>query len=257
MSTNDQALAAHASEIPTNERVLQVLACIARHGRAMSAKDLAAQTQLPLSTIYRHLIPLKKWGWVQEHAHSGAYEPGPLAVQLAWGFDQHSYLMEKAHAEIAQLVAKSGESVGLMVYLNGQVICLAMQDSAQALRCSFAKGRANSSVRGASAKALLAYLPAHLQHSLLAQQSDDSELNTLELMQQLELIRQQRYAVSENEIDQGVWGVSAPVFSEHAKLEASLSLMAPASRAQPRQQELIQMTLAAADRLSQQLSIHE
>ncbi|MFZ6751341.1 IclR family transcriptional regulator [Undibacterium sp. Ren11W] len=253
----DQPLSATAREIPTSERVLQVLACIARHGRAISAKDLATQTQLPLSTIYRHLAPLKKWGWVQEHAHSGCYEPGPLAVQLAWGFDQHSYLMEKAHAEIAQLVAKSGESVGLMVYLNGQVICLAMQDSVQALRCSFAKGRANSSVRGASAKALLAYLPEHLRQDLLAQQTDNAGLNTQELLQQLELIRQQRYAVSENEIDHGIWGVSAPVFSANARLEASLSLMAPASRAQPRQQELIQMTLAAADRLSQQLSFQE
>lgn len=239
--------------VPTNERVLQVLACIARHGQAISAKELATQTQLPLSTLYRHLAPLKKWGWVQEHAQTGAYEPGPLALQLAWGFDHHSYLMAKARPEIEQLVSRSGESVGLMVYLNGQVICLAMQDSAQALRCSFSKGRANSSVRGASAKALLAFLPAALQQSLLAAQGLDAGLEPEQLLQQLSAIRQQRYATSENEIDLGVWGVSAPVFSGKTRLEATLSLMAPASRAQPRQAELIQMTLAAADRLSQQL----
>lgn len=253
-------------DVPTNERVLQVLACIARHGQAISAKDLAAQTSLPLSTLYRHLAPLKKWGWVQEHAQSGAYEPGPLAVQLAWGFDHHSYLMAKARPQIEQLVARSGESVGLMVHLNGQVICLDMQDSSQALRCSFAKGRAHASLRGASAKALLAFLPRPLQDALLAQSdradsvdsanSEDSEprLNPDELRLQLQQIRLQRYAVSENEIDQGVWGVSAPVFSAKGKLEASLSLMAPASRAHLRQNELIQMTLAAADRLSQQLN---
>lgn len=249
-------------DVPTNERVLQVLACIARHGQAISAKDLAAQTGLPLSTLYRHLAPLKKWGWVQEHAQSGAYEPGPLAVQLAWGFDHHSYLMAKARPQIEQLVARSGESVGLMVYLNGQVICLDMQDSAQALRCSFAKGRAHSSLRGASAKALLAFLPGQLQDVLLAQSDSADSMaaeprqNPAELRQQLQQIRQQRYAVSENEIDQGVWGVSAPVFSAKGKLEASLSLMAPASRAHLRQNELIQMTLAAADRLSQQLNAH-
>lgn len=239
--------------VPTNERVLQVLACIARHGQAISAKDLAVQTQLPLSTLYRHLVPLKKWGWVQEHAQTGAYEPGPLALQLAWGFDHHSYLMAKARPEIEQLMARSGESVGLMVYLNGQVICLDMQDSKQALRCSFSKGRANSSVRGASAKALLAFLPAPLQRSLLAAQGADDVPDADNLLQQLNTIRQQRYAVSENEIDQGVWGVSAPVFSGKTLLEATLSLMAPVSRAHPRQAELIQMTLAAADRLSKHL----
>ncbi|MBI3283234.1 MAG: IclR family transcriptional regulator [Burkholderiales bacterium] len=244
-----------AATIPVNERALQLLVCIACCGQAVSARALADQTGLPLSTLYRHLAPLKKWGLVQEHAQTGLYEPGPVALQLAWGFDQHSWLMAQARPEIEQLVARSGESVGLLSYLNGQVICLDMQESAHALRCSFARGRANSAVRGASAKALLAFLPEAVQQALIAEnfleQADTGD--RLALLQQLQSIRTQRYATSENEIDQGVWGVSAPVFSARGKLEATISLMAPAARAQARQTELISMTLAAADRLSRKL----
>lgn len=239
--------------VPVNERVLQLLACIARHGQALSARELAAQTGLPLSTLYRHLAPLKKWGLVQEHAQSGLYEPGPLALQLARGFDQHSWLMAQARPEIEQLVARSGESAGLLSYLNGQVICLDMQDSAHALRCSFAKGRANSAVRGASAKALLAFLPETEQQRLLDEnflEEAGPPVARQALLRQLQTIREQRYATSENEIDQGVWGVSAPVFSARGKLEASLSLMAPLERVRHKQEELIRMTVAAADRLS-------
>lgn len=241
--------------VPVNERVLQLLACIARYGQALSARDLADQTGLPLSTLYRHLAPLKKWGLVQEHAQSGLYEPGPLALQLAWGFDQHSWLMAQARPEIEQLVARSGESVGLLCYLNGQVICLDMQESEHALRCSFVKGRANSAVRGASAKALLAFLPEVVQQALISENflEQANAHDREQLLQQLQQIRVQRYATSENEIDQGVWGVSAPIFSARGKLEASLSLMAPVQRTQGRQQELITMTLAAADRLSRKL----
>ncbi|MEB0303466.1 helix-turn-helix domain-containing protein, partial [Mucilaginibacter sp. 5C4] len=65
--------------VPQNERQLQLLSCIARHGQALSARDLAAQTGQPLSTVYRQLLALKKWGLVQEHQHSGHYEAGPLA----------------------------------------------------------------------------------------------------------------------------------------------------------------------------------
>ncbi|PXX34975.1 IclR family transcriptional regulator [Undibacterium pigrum] len=243
--------------IPQNERVLQVLTCIARHGEALSARELVEQTGLPLSTLYRQLAPLKKWGLVQEHAQTGLYEPGPLAVQLARGFDQHSWLMNAARDELAELVQKSGESVGLLAYVNGQVVCLDMQESQQALRCSFAKGRASSSVRGASAKALLAYLPPALQDDLLAQNflenSPLSSPSLQDLQTQLNRIREQRYATSENEVDLGIWGVSAPVFSGRGKLEATLSLMAPAQRIQERKQEFINMTLAAADRLSRKL----
>lgn len=245
------------TDIPHSERVLQVLACIARHGQALSARELVEQTGLPLSTLYRQLSPLKKWGLVQEHAQTGLYEPGPLAVQLARGFDQQSWLMSAARGAIADLVQKSAESVGLLVYVNGQVVCLDMQESQHALRCSFAKGRTNSSVRGASAKALLAFLPATIQAQLIDQNflegAPETAQSRTDLLMQLEDIRQQRYATSENEIDLGIWGVSAPVFSGRDKLEATLSLMAPAQRIQGRKQELINMTVAAADRLSRTL----
>jgi len=244
--------------VATSERVLYVLACIARHGKAMAARDLVEETGLPLSTIYRHLGVLKKWGWVQEHAHSGMYEPGPLAVQLAHGFDQHSWLMQAARGEIEQLVARSGESVGLLCYADGQVICLDMQESKQALRCSFAKGRANSTVRGASAKALLAFLPEATRQHLLTQHNESSDAtlhNTYNdaLAAALARIRQQGFATSENEIDDGVWGVSAPIFSGKNQLIATLSLMAPAQRAATRHNDFIHMTVAAAHRISQQL----
>ncbi|MFZ6774169.1 IclR family transcriptional regulator [Undibacterium sp. SXout7W] len=242
--------------VATNERILQVLACIARQGEAMAARELAEQTGLPLSTVYRHLSVLKKWGWVQEHARSGLYEPGPLAVQLAHGFDQHSWLMQAARPEMDQLVQRSGESVGLLCYLHGQVVCLDMQESQQALRCSFAKGRANSTVRGASAKALLAFLPVTVQQQLLDQNfidMDDAQMRRYSIEQELLQIRTQRYATSENEIDLGVWGVSAPVFSGKSQLIATLSLMAPVHRSATRQGDLISMTLAAADRISRVL----
>jgi len=247
--------------VATSERVLHVLACIARQGQAVSARELVAQTGLPLSTVYRHLAALKKWGWVQEHARSGLYEPGPLAVQLAHGFDQHSWLMQAARAEIEHLVERSGESVGLLCYLDGQVICLDMQESQQALRCSFAKGRANSTVRGASAKALLAFLPAHTQQQLFDQnflQANNDQLKQQQhdraaLEQSLQQIRQQGYATSENEIDDGIWGVSVPIFSGKNHVIATLSLMAPALRAAARHRDFIHMTLAASGRISRQL----
>ncbi|MFZ6759427.1 IclR family transcriptional regulator [Undibacterium sp. Ji50W] len=245
------------TELPQSERVLQVLACVARQGQPLSARELVEQTGLPLSTLYRQLAPLKKWGLVQEHAQTGLYEPGPLAVQLARGFDQHSWLMSAAREEMIELVHKSGESVGLLAYVNGQVICLDMQETQQALRCSFAKGRASSTVRGASAKALLAFLPQAVQDSLLDQNflenPDHAQQRHEDLLAQLQAIRSQRYATSENEIDLGIWGVSAPVFSGKDRLEASLSLMAPVQRIQNRKEELVNMTLTAADRLSRKL----
>ncbi len=233
----------------TVDRVLHVLACVAKAGRPIGAKQIAAQVAMPLSTVYRHLSALKKWGLLQEHMDTGLFEPGATGVQLAWGFDQNSNLVSQSREEINALVDRTGESVGLLVYINGQMVCISMQESNQPLRCSFTKGRAHSLMRGASAKSLLAFLPRPLQIRLIEEQFADAPDSAAAMKAQVMEIRRQRYAVSESEVDMGVWGVSAPLLSHNERLEGTITLMAPALRVGGREAELIRLTREAADRI--------
>jgi DNA-binding IclR family transcriptional regulator len=75
------------------------------------------------------------------------------------------------------------------------------------------------------------------------------------LLAELAAIRETGYAVSEGAVDPGVWGVSAPLFSRRGNTEAlgSITLMVPATRRQGRETELIEMTVAAAMRISARL----
>ena len=231
------------------DRVLQVLSRVARARKPIAARQIAAEVDLPLSTVYRLLTSLKKWGLLQEHAETRLYEPGPTGVQLAWGFDQNSVLISQSRDEIADLVHRTGESVGLLVAVADQVVCLAMQESEQPLRCSFTRGRAHPLVKGASAKALLAFLPAEHVSAVLQKHYKASPTALVVAMAELEAIRESRHAVTEGEVDVGVWGVSAPIVTDNGRLQGTLSLMAPALRIPGREKELIDLTRAAADRI--------
>ncbi|WP_154586090.1 helix-turn-helix domain-containing protein, partial [Bordetella pertussis] len=138
------------------ERVLYVLATLAREEAPLTVAALAERTGLAQSTLYRQVALLKRWGFVLEQA--GAYTPGPLCVQLARGFDQSSYLIQEALPDMTRLAADSGETVGLLVAMSDQAVCLEMVES------------------GASAKSLMAFMaPARLQgrlHELAGQGVD-------------------------------------------------------------------------------------
>jgi DNA-binding IclR family transcriptional regulator len=240
------------NKLPTTsivDRVLQVLTCVAKAGQPIAAKRIAEQVQMPLSTVYRHLGSLKKWGLLQEHMTTGLYEPGATGVQLAWGFDQTSNLISQSRDEISALVERTGESVGLLVYSNGQMVCIAMEESSSSLRCSFTKGRAHSMTNGASAKSLLAFLPESLQRQLVEEQVGQSSIDILGLERELALIRKNGYATSDSEVDLGVWGVSVPLISAERTLEGTITLMAPSLRVGPREPELISLTRKAASRI--------
>ncbi|MEB0042567.1 MULTISPECIES: IclR family transcriptional regulator [unclassified Pseudomonas] len=230
------------------DRVLQVLACVAKAGQPIGAKRIAAHVGIPLSTVYRHLAALKKWGLLQEHMTTGLYEPGATGVQLAWGFDQTSNLVNQSRDEISALVERTGESVGLLVHSNGQMVCIAMEESSNSLRCSFTKGRAHSMMQGASAKSLLAFLPEQTRRRIIAKQLGDSpQSETLE--KEIAEIRTNGFATSDSEVDLGVWGVSVPLISQDETLEGTVTLMAPSLRVGPREAELISLTRKAASRI--------
>ncbi|KAF3996990.1 IclR family transcriptional regulator [Glaciimonas immobilis] len=239
---------------PNSERPLLVLSVIARHGKPITAKELKEATNLPQSTLYRLLLPLKKWGLVQEQ--DNRYAPGPLSVQLAWGFDHTSYLVTNARAEMERLVTRCGESVGLMVAVNNRVMCLDMVESQQPLRCSFSKGRSQPLLRGASAKALLAHLPQPIADGVIAAQLSAQPKEAQRLHDELSRIRMQGYAVSEGEVDLGVWGISAPIFSKSDHMVGAITLMSPAVRAEDRQPELVDSTVQAAIAISERLKLY-
>jgi len=232
------------------DRVLFVLATLARHDGPLSIAALADKTGLAQSTLYRQVALLKRWGFVAEQG--GEYGPGPLCVQLAWGFDQSSFLVQESQPDMARLAAESGETVGLLVAMRDQAVCLDMVESQHPLRCSFVKGRGLPLVRGASARSLMAFMPAARLHALL----DDlqrSGADVAALAAGLESIRAAGYAVTDGEVDAGVWGVSVPVFQRPHQAVGSVTLMAPSTRAALRASALIDMTIAAARRISGRL----
>ena len=239
------------------ERILHVLASLAHHGRPMSVKELVAHTGLAQSTLYRQIAMLKRWGFVSEDA--GRYAPGPVSLQLALSFDLGSHLVEASREAMQRLARFSQESVGLVVAVKDQAVCLDMVESSQSLRCSFEKGRAVPLKAGASAKSLLAFMGERRRSDILDHAYAGDAAGRAAADTQLERIRVDGYVVSDGEVDSGVWGVSAPVLHRSTRASpdaATITLMAPSTRAIGREAQLIDATRRAAREISERLQSH-
>ncbi|MDJ1158849.1 IclR family transcriptional regulator [Chelatococcus sp. SYSU_G07232] len=238
----------------SSERLLDVLVAVATAAGPLSAKEVGERAGLPLSSAYRHLALLKERGFVADLGRDVGYGPGPICLRMAWNFDRSSHLLAVALPEMQRLSIRTQESVGLMKAVGMDVLCLEMIESPLSLRCSFSKGRSQPLVRGASAKALLAHLPDAVRDEILARLMAGDEAARAALVEELGAIRARGYAQSEGEVDPGVWGVSAPVFSSGGRLECGISLMVPSVRVGARSDELIRETLAAAGEITRRLA---
>ncbi len=229
-----------------NDRALLVLSVLAQSKVAMKAAELGQATGLVKSTLYRQIATLRRWGFVMES--DGRYSPGPVSVQLASGFDGNSDLVMAARADMRALVQQSHESVALVTAVNDCVVCLEMIDSEHSLRCSFDRGRSVPASDGASAKCLLAHLPLDQREALL-----DGLGESAERAAELDAIRQAGHAVTQGEVDAGVWGASAPVLVSGRRLRGAITLMAPLTRVEGMEAALLHMTVVTAARISRAL----
>ncbi|WP_025128405.1 IclR family transcriptional regulator [Pseudomonas sp. PH1b] len=233
------------------DRLLQILVALGQSPEAMSAKALSQDLQQPLSSTYRHLKTLLRWGLAEDNGQ-GRYVPGPTCLQLAKKFDREGLLVTLAKPELKRLAELSQESVALMVPSNGQAICIELVDSPQPLRCCYQKGLAQPLLLGASARVLLAYMEPERSLPILQQQGIE-QAEYPRYLEGFAAIRQAGHAVSLSEIDEGIWGVSAPLLDSRERLQGAISLMAPAFRAEQNRERLIRWTREAAQRLSARL----
>src|SRR3546814_9304616 len=98
-----------------------------------------------------------------------------MCCPLALFFDQTSCLRQKSHEKLYEISRSSGESIGLLIAVKNQVVCLNMVESTHPLRCSFVKGRSLPLAKGASAKALLDFMNPTRRAAALNRLSDRSE----------------------------------------------------------------------------------
>ncbi|MCY1423037.1 HTH-type transcriptional regulator KipR [compost metagenome] len=233
------------------DRLLQILVALGQTNEAVSAKELSLNLGQPLSSTYRHLKTLLRWGLAEDNGQ-GRYLPGPACLQLAKKFDREAVLVTLAKPELKRLAELSQESVALMVPSNGQAICIELIDSPQPLRCCYQKGLAQPLLVGASARVLLAHMDEAISLATLTAHGVDAE-RFGDYLRGFADIRKAGYAISLSEIDDGIWGVSAPLLDSRNRLHGAISLMAPAFRAQQGTERLIRWTQEVALRVSARL----
>lgn len=235
--------------MPPSDRMLALLCCLANQGMPLTVKAMAKITDQPISTAYRHLRQLLAWGMVSEWKE-GTYVPGPQSVRLHKGFYQHNEVLQWVRPILAELTNLTQESSALLMAVRDHALCVEMIDSPQPLRCGYQRGQVQPLTKGASARALLAFMTEEARDVALSLRTPAERHEALAGM---ENIQAQGVAISLGEIDPHVWGASAPVFNRRHRLKAVISVMAPEYRTQHRTAWLAEQARHSAQQLGELL----
>ena len=218
----------------------------------LTARELAEVTAIPLPSMYRYIALLRDTGLLVGDDR-GAYHLSARLTSLARAAEAADGLVPLADAVMRDLVGECGETAIFVRLIGRTPVCVHRVESAHYLRASFEPGQALPLLRGASSRVLLAGLTEGQRRELLAPLAQADPAGAARLEEAVALTAARGWAVSEEEIDDGVWAASAAVTDGQgtvAALTVPFSLVrAPAAL----RERLLGQVRAAAARLSEQI----
>lgn len=242
------------------DRYLQILDAIVEAGQPLLATDVAAACDLPLSTTYRLLRQLGDSDLVAKGTDQDTYWLGLKCLAYGGAVLKSLRIRDIAVAEMRKLSDAVGETVHLTVRDRDYGVFIEkISPPNQVFQWHTEIGRRMSLCMGASMKILLAHLEPAEQEAIL----DRADLSgagpgvttdRVVIRQQLDQIRQQGWVLTNEELNAGAAGLSAPVRDWSDTVVAGLTVTSPLSRLSPTHvQEILPSLLKATSEISRSL----
>ena len=222
-----EANAAHGCE--GARRVLALMLAFSADRNTLTAREMAAATGIALPSVYRYITLLRETGLLAGDER-GSYRLSARLIGLARAAEAAESLIDVADPVMNQLAADNQETVILVRLIGRSAVCVHRVESAQRLRISFEPGQPLPLYRGASARLLLSGLAPEIRREYLAPLAERDQQAAARLEEQIIVAGQRGWAVSEEEIDKGIWAASAPVM-QGKRMVAVLTVPSPLVRA--------------------------
>ncbi|WP_030599258.1 IclR family transcriptional regulator [Streptomyces fulvoviolaceus] len=244
----------------TADRALDILGMFSEGKLSVSGQEVATALGTARSTAYRYLQSLVGSGFLEEDP-GGGFRLGLRVLELARLARRGYGLSEIALPVMRGLCTEVGETVLLTRRAGGAAICVERCEAEHPVRISYERGSVLPANAGASALALLAWLPEEECRALLeGQRLQRFTARTMTdvdvLMARLTEIRRDGYTVSRGELDADILGIAAPVRGSSGAVVAALSVAALEHRVPDRRlEEVVGAVRDAAELISGQLAV--
>lgn len=213
---------------------LDVLSLFDESTTALKLRDICDRTGIPMPTAFRVVATLEEGGFL-ERLDDGTIQPGVAVLTLGSAALRGSSLVQLSEQPLRQLAEATGETVNLGVLLGDQVLYLARIRNADLVTANIQVGSTLPAAFTSMGKLLLSYLTSAELRELYADADfsaagPNAVHSVRELEERLATIRQQGYALQDEEVAPGLRSVSVPVFGRDARPAAAINIAVNTTR---------------------------
>ena len=213
---------------------LEVLQAFDAEHPRMTLSEVAARTEMDRAKARRFLLTLHGLGFVKRSGRQ--FELTPRVLQLGYAYQASNQYRAVIQQYLEDITAELGESSSLAV-LDGDEVVYVVRSSARhrLMAITLSVGTRLPAAYTSMGRVLLAQLPeaeleAFLARVKLETFTASSVTNTEVLRDEIINVRQQRYAIVDQELDSGLRSVAVPVFAGNGELLGAINVSTNAAR---------------------------
>jgi IclR family transcriptional regulator, KDG regulon repressor len=218
------------------DKALRVLMLFTPEQPEWGVTTVSREVDMSKSTVHRILRVLEQHAFLTQDPETRRFRLGLAGIELGRRAQAGLELRKLALPVMEQMSAQSDETVLLQVVSpeGDRVVCIERVQQGRGLRLILDVGSTAPLYAGCSSKVLLAYLDEKAIDHVLAGELRPVTAHTItdpaQIRAQLAEIRRNGYAVSFEETDEGVAGVSVPIHDARNQVIAGLSISGPLTR---------------------------
>ena len=242
------------------ERALDVLMCFTSQTPELSMTQISELVGINKSTVHRLLATLEGKRFVERDPTTGAYRLGIRLIQMAFLTMEHNDLRRLATPFLHDLCDQYHENVNLSVLDDTDVVYVDVIESAQRIKLAASPGQRLPAFCTASGKAILAFVPEENVKSILERGMSRYTQNTIlsqkAFFENIQEARERGFALSEQEFEEGINAIAAPIYNNNGNPIASVSIAGPAYRlTRERMIEIGSSLVAAANNIAREVEL--
>jgi DNA-binding IclR family transcriptional regulator len=216
------------------ERALDVLSCFSSKTPDLSMTQISEIMNMNKSTVHRLLATLEERRYVLRDQVTGRYQPGNRLLQLAFLTLDRNGIREIAAPFMLRLKEMHRETITLSTLDDTDMVYINVLESPQSVKLAAKPGQRLPVFCTASGKVLMAYSSDDFVKKVLGRELPQYTPFTIRDLETtfhiMDLVRERGFAYSEQEYEEGINAVAAPILGKNNSPIASIAVAGPAYR---------------------------
>jgi IclR family acetate operon transcriptional repressor len=242
------------------DRALDILICFSRQTPELNLTQISERVGMNKSTVHRLLGTLEQKRFLQRNPVTGYYRLGIRLLQMAYLTLEQNELRQVAVPIMHRLCDQSRETITLSALDGPDIVFLEVIESPQRVKLAASTGQKMPAFSTAAGKAILSRLPAEQTRKILAGGLQQFTPNTIVaidlLLDNLEQARQNGFAFSLQEFEDGINAIAAPILDRNGQPVAAITVAGPAYRlGLERAMEIGPVVAASAREIGKELAL--